>query len=71
MKLIKEHGEELRHTGAQDNVLEWGIRGRGAKGRVHKAEQPPNTENHALLYRVRWSIHALELKRAALNMKKR
>ena len=71
MKLIKEHGEELGHTGAKDNVPKRGIKGRGAKARVHIAEQPPNTENHALLYWVRWSIHALELKRAALNMKKR
>ena len=71
MKLIKEHGEELGHPGAKDNVPEWGIRGRGAKARVHIAEQHPDTENHALLYRVRWSIYALELKLAALNMKKR
>ena len=71
MKLIKEHGEELWHTGALDNVPERGVKGRGTKARVNKAEQPPNTKNHTLLYRVRWSIHALELKRAALKMKKR
>ena len=71
MKLIKEHGEELRHTGAQDNVPERGIRRRGAKARVYKAKQPPDTENHAILYRVRWSIQALELKCVALKMKKR
>ena len=45
--------------------------GGGTKAWVHKAEQPPDTEDHALLYRVRWSIHALELKHAALKMKKR
>ena len=71
MKLIKEHGEELWHTRALDNVLKRGVRGSGTKALVHKAEQPPDTENHALLYRVRWSIHALELKRVALKMKKR
>ena len=71
MKLIKEHGEELRYTGALDNVPERGIRGSETKAWVYKAEQPPDTKNHALLYQVRWSIHALELKCAALKMKKR
>ena len=71
MKLIKKHGEELWHTGAQDNVLERGVKGRGTKARVHKAEQLPDTENHALLYWVRWSIHALDLKRATLKIKRR
>ena len=28
MKLVKEHGEELRHTGALDNVL-----GKGRQGK--------------------------------------
>ena len=65
-----EHGEELRQTGALDNVPEWGIKGSGTKAWIHKAEQPPNTKDHALLHWVRWSIHALELKRAALKMKK-
>ena len=37
MKLIKEHGEELWHTEALDNVSERGVRGRGTKARVHKA----------------------------------
>ena len=71
MKLIKEHSEELRHTRAQDNVPERGVRRRGTKARVHKTEQSPDIENHALLYRVRWSIHALELKHVALKIKKR
>ena len=71
MELVQEHGEELRQTGAVDNVPEWGVRGSGTEAWVHKAEQPLDTENHALLYQVRWSIHALELKRAALKMKKR
>ena len=71
MEPVQEHGEELRQTGALDNVPEWGVRGSGTEAWVHKAEQPSDTEDHALLYRVRWSIHALELKRAALKMKKR
>ena len=70
MEPVQEHGEELRQAGALDNVPEWGVRGSGTEAWVHIAEQSPDTENHALLYRVRWSIHALELKRAALKMKK-
>ena len=70
MKLIKEHGEELWHIGAPNNVPERGVRGSGTKAWVHKAEQPPDTENHVLLYRVRWSIDALELKCIALNRTK-
>ena len=71
MKLLKEHHEEFCHTGALDNVLEWGVRGIGIDAWVHMVEQPPNTENYALLYRVRRSIHALELKGVALNMMKK
>ena len=70
MEPVQEHGEELRQTGVLDNVPEWGVKGSGTKAWVHIAEQPPDTENYALLYRMRWSIHALELKRAALKMKK-
>ena len=71
MEPVQEHGEELRQTRALDNVPEWGVRGSGTEAWVHIAEQSPDTENHALLYRVRWSIHALELKCVALKMKKR
>ena len=71
MEPVQEHGKELRQTGALDNVPEWGVRGSGTEAWVHIAKQPPDTENHALLYRVRWSIHAVELIRAALKMKKR
>ena len=71
MKLVKEHGEELQHTRALENVPEKGVKGSGTKAWVYKVEQPPNTKNHTLLYQVRWSIHALKLKYAALNMKKR
>ena len=71
MKLLKEHYEEFRHTGALDNVLEWGIRGIGTDAWVHMEEQLPNTENYALLYQVRRSIHALELKEAALKRMKK
>ena len=49
MKPIQEHGDELRQTGALDNVPEWGIKGSGTEARVHIAKQPPDTENHALL----------------------
>ena len=70
MKLVKEHCEEFRHTRALDNVPKRDVKGSGTKAWVHKTEQPPDTENHALLYRVRWSIHALELKGAALNKTK-
>ena len=69
MEPVKEHGKELRQTGALDNVPEWGVRGSGIEAWVHIVEQSPNTESHALLYRV--SIHALELKRATLKIKKR
>ena len=69
MEPIQEHGEELRQTGALDNVPEWGVRGSGTEAWVHIAEQPPDTENHVIFYWVRWSIHVL--KRAALKMKKR
>ena len=71
MKLLKEHHEEFRHTGALDNVLERGGRGIRKDVWIHMAEQPPNTENYALLYRVRGSIHALEVKGAALNKMKK
>ena len=71
MKLLKEHHEEFRHTGALDNVLERGGRGIQRDDWVHMAEQPPNTENYALLYWVRGSIHALEVKGAALNKMKK
>ena len=71
MKLLKEHHEEFRHTGALDNVLERGGTGIRRDAWVHMAEQPPNTENYALLYRVRRSIHALEVKGAALNKMKK
>ena len=71
MKLLKEHHEEFRHTGALDNVLERGGSGIQRDAWVHMAEQAPNTENYALLYRVRESIHALEVKGAALNKMKK
>ena len=71
MKLLKEHYEEFHHIGALDNVLEWDVRGIGRDTWVHMAEQPPNTENYALLYRMRRSIHALEVKGAALNKMKK
>ena len=71
MEPVQEHGEELRQTGLLDNVPEWGVRGSGTEAWVHIAEQPPGIEDHALLYWVRWSIYALELKCAALKMKKR
>ena len=71
MKLLKEHHEEFRHTGVLDNVLEWGIKGIGRDALVHMAEQSSNTENYALLYRVRRSILALEMKGAALNKMKK
>ena len=71
MKLLKEHHEEFRNIEALDNVPEWGIRGIGTDAWVHMAKQPPHTENYALLYRVRRSIHALELKGAALNRMKK
>ena len=69
MKLVKEHREELWHTKALDNALKRSVRGSGTKAWVHKAEKPPDTKNHALLYQVRWSIHALELKCVVLNKK--
>ena len=71
MKLLKEHHEEFRHTGALDNVPIWGVLGNKTDARVHMAEQPPDIENYTLLYRVRRSIHALELKGAALNKMKK
>ena len=71
MKRLKEHHEEFRHIGALDNVLERGVRGIGRDAWVHMVEQPLNTENYALLYRVRRSIHALEVKGAALNKMKK
>ena len=67
MKLLEEHYEEFYHTEVLDNVPKRSVRGSGTKVGVHKAEQPFNTKNYALLYRVRWSIHALELKRDTLN----
>ena len=71
MKLLKEHHEDFRHTGLLDNVMEWGVRGIGTDAWVHMTEQPPNTKNYTFLYRVRRSIHALELKGAALNKMKK
>ena len=59
MTLVKEHREEFWHTGALDNVPERDVKGSGTKAWVHKAKQPPNTEDHALLYWVRWSINVL------------
>ena len=50
MEPVQEHGEELRQTGAVDNVPEWGVKGSGTEAWVHIAEQPLNTEDHALLY---------------------
>ena len=70
MELIKEHDKELWHTRALDNVPERSVRGSGTKAWVHKAKQPFDIEDHVLLYRVTWSIHALELKRVALNRTK-
>ena len=43
MEPVQEHGEELLQTRALDNVLEWGVRGRGTDAWVHIAEQPPDT----------------------------
>ena len=43
----------------------------GREAWVDKIEQPPDTKNYALLYRVSWSIHALELKHVAMNMTKK
>ena len=71
MKLLKEHHEEFYHTGALDNVLKWGVRRNKTDAWVHMAEQPPDTENYTLLYQVRRSIHALELKGIALNKMKK
>ena len=71
MKLLKEHHEEFRHTGALDNVVERDGRGIRRDANVHMSEQPPNTENYALPYQVRRSIHALEVKGAALNKMKK
>ena len=71
MKLLKEHHEEFRHNGILNNVPKWGVRGNETDVWVHMAEQPLDTENYALLYRVRRSIHALELKGPALNMMKK
>ena len=71
MKLFKEHHEEFRHNGTLDNVLKWGVRGIGTNVWVHMAEQPPDTKNYVLLYQVRRSIHALELKGAALKRMKK
>ena len=71
MKLLKEHYEEFRHTEALDNVPKWGIRGNETDAWIHMAKQPFDTENYALLYRVRKSIHALELKGATLNRMKK
>ena len=71
MKLLKEHHEEFRHTRALDNVPKWGVKVNGTDTWVHMAEQPPNTQNYTFLYRVRRSIHALELKGVALNKMKK
>ena len=71
MKLLKEHHEEFCHTGALENVVERGGAGIRWNAWVHMAEQPPNIENYALLYRVRRSIHALEVKGAAPNKMKK
>ena len=71
MKLLKEHHEEFRHTEAPNNVPKWGVRGNGTNDWVHMAEQPFDIENYALFYRVKRSIHALELKGAALNRMKK
>ena len=69
MKLLKERHEEFCHTGALDNVPKWGVRGNGTDAWVHMAEQPLDTQNYALLYQVRRSIHALELKGTCRNTK--
>ena len=71
MKLHKEHCEEFRYTEVLDNVPKWGIRGNETNAWVHIAKQPLEIENYALLYQVRRSIHALELKGAALNRMKK
>ena len=71
MKLLKEHHEEFCHIGALDNVLEWGIIGIGRDAWVDMAEQPPNIELYALLYQMRRSIHALEVKGGTLNKMKK
>ena len=71
MKLLQEHCEEFCHIGALDNVPKWGVRGNGTNAWVHIVEQPPDIENYALLYQMRRSIHALELKCTALKRMKK
>ena len=72
MKLLKEHCEEFHHTKALDNVPKLSVKGNGTKAWVHIAQQSLDTKNYTLLYWVRRSIHALELKCATLKrMKKR
>ena len=71
MKLLKERREKFCHTETLDNFLKRGVKGSGIEAWIDKVEKPLDIENNVLLYQVRWSIHALGLKCAALNMTKK
>ena len=71
MKLLKKHRGEFRYTRVLDNVPKWSVRGNMTDAWIHIAKQPLDTKNYALLYWVRRSIYALELKHATLNRMKK
>ena len=70
MEYIEKHGKEFLQPRALDNVAERGARRSGNASWIFIAEKAPDTEDYALLHRVRWSIKALKLKCTPLNITK-